>query len=96
MTLNFEQALALAKKKLIQFEEPEYELIIMLEQTITRPYGWIFFYDSKKFIETGDFSYAIAGNLPFLVDIHGNIHESKPLFDIDTSVLEFDKRIGNM
>lgn len=30
--------------------------------------GWFFCYDSKEFVETGEFSARLAGNAPFLID----------------------------
>jgi Immunity protein 35 len=31
-------------------------------------FGWLYFYDSSKHVETGDVSYALAGNAPLIVD----------------------------
>src|SRR5262245_31317707 len=42
-------------------------LVLLHAHTIEKPYGWIFFYNSKGWLETGDTKYAIAGNAPFLV-----------------------------
>ncbi|MFN4362481.1 YrhB domain-containing protein [Chryseobacterium hispalense] len=44
------------------------ELLIGDEETIKKPYGNIYFYTSKKWYETGDDRYAVAGNAPFLVE----------------------------
>ena len=35
--------------------------------TVRKPYGWIFFYDSRRHIETGSIMDAIAGNGPVVV-----------------------------
>ena len=43
-------------------------LIIGHDHTIKKSYGQVFFYNSKKFIETNNFEYALAGNAPFLVE----------------------------
>lgn len=52
----------------------EDNFIIINEATIKKPYGSIFFYTSKKFYETNDDRYALAGNAPFLVENEsGNI-----------------------
>jgi len=47
---------------------PDDELIIVDEATIERPWGWVFFYTSKKWKETGDIHYAIAGNAPVIIE----------------------------
>ncbi len=44
------------------------ELVLVEEETLDCEFGWVFFYDSKKHIETLDFKYAIAGNAPLLVN----------------------------
>jgi hypothetical protein len=45
----------------------EDELVILDEHTIERPYGWVFFYDSRGYLETGELSRMLAGNAPVLV-----------------------------
>ena len=44
------------------------ELIVVDEATIEKDYGWVFFYTSRRFIETGDICYMVAGNGPIFVD----------------------------
>lgn len=39
-----------------------------LERTRSLPYGWVFFYNSRRFFETGDILHALGGNAPFLVE----------------------------
>ncbi len=46
------------------YGEPEDSLIILEDSTIEKPYGWIFFYQSRTYLETGDASYMLAGNGP--------------------------------
>jgi hypothetical protein len=41
---------------------------IVLEATIAKPYGWIFFYESKEFLDGGAISVALAGNAPIVVN----------------------------
>ena len=40
---------------------------IVRELTVAKPYGWIFFYESKQFLDTGDDLTALVGNAPILV-----------------------------
>lgn len=42
--------------------------MILDELTIDRAWGWVFFYTSRTWHETGDFRYAVAGNAPILVE----------------------------
>lgn len=48
--------------------KPDNPLIVMDEHTITKEYGWVFFYNSRKFLETGDLNEALGGNAPIIVD----------------------------
>lgn len=51
------------------------ELLLLDEHTIEEDFGWVFFYTSKLYYETGDFRYALAGNAPMIVDRRdGSIH----------------------
>jgi hypothetical protein len=41
---------------------------IIREATIAKPYGWIFFYQSNEFLDSGTPSAMLAGNAPIIVD----------------------------
>jgi hypothetical protein len=43
-------------------------LVINEEKTIDTEFGWIFFYNSKKFLETKNPIYRVAGNGPIFVN----------------------------
>ena len=47
---------------------PDDEIIIIDEATIEKPWGWVFFFSSKQWMETNDTKYAIAGNAPIIVE----------------------------
>jgi hypothetical protein len=46
---------------------------VLFEHTIQKPYGWIFFYNTKEWIATGDPNYSLVGNAPIIVGIDGEI-----------------------
>ena len=65
------------------------ELMLIEASTMERNFGWVFFYDSKNRIETGDFRYAIAGNAPIVITrSDGAIHETGTALPLE-SYLEF-------
>jgi hypothetical protein len=66
--LRKSEALELVSKQLEQDSSPDLEFVVADENTIERPFGWIFFYDSEKFLETGMDIYRIAGNGPVFVN----------------------------
>jgi hypothetical protein len=47
---------------------PAEECVILEEYTIVKPYGWIFFYNSRQFVETKNWLYALGGNGPAVVE----------------------------
>jgi len=68
-TLTKDQASELVKKELLQKESNDSGVLVIVDDsTIEREWGWVFFYNNKKYLETGDFSYALAGNAPMIVN----------------------------
>jgi hypothetical protein len=47
-------------------DRPKHQLAIVEEREFE--FGWMFFYNTKKFAETGDHLYALGGNAPLIVD----------------------------
>ncbi len=43
------------------------ELAFYEEHCVEKPYGWILYYNTKQFIETGNILYALGGNGPLVV-----------------------------
>ena len=43
-------------------------MAILHEHTIAKPYGWVFFYQSRAFVEGKNKNDRLSGNHPFLVD----------------------------
>ena len=44
------------------------ELCLQPEKTLTTDVGWVYFYDSREFVETGNPKTALIGNAPLLID----------------------------
>jgi len=67
------------------------ELIIIDDLTIEKDYGWIFFYNSKRYLETEDISYLIAGNSPILVEKeNGSLYELGTAFPVDEYIKQYE------
>ena len=44
------------------------ELVVLVDSTIERDWGWVFYYNSALFLESGNISDALAGNSPYIVN----------------------------
>jgi hypothetical protein len=40
--------------------------VVLEDSTLDRPYGWVFFYQSRAYVETGDKMQAFFGNAPII------------------------------
>ena len=64
---TFQVARTLAESWVRAMSEVDAELV--KDATIARPYGWVFFYQSRAHLQNpSDFSSALVGNAPILVD----------------------------
>lgn len=59
--------------------------------TLAKPYGWVFFYQSRPAVETGDAGRRLSGNYPFLVDrLNGRVIPVGPFYREDLAKYERD------
>ena len=71
------------------------EPIIFDEHTIERDWGWVFFWGSRKFEETQDFKYALAGNAPILVKcVDGSAHFTTTAIPVEEYLEENADELG--
>jgi hypothetical protein len=58
----------------------------------TRTYGWIFFYESKKYIETGNILDCLLGSATFLITKEGQLYDYyiDPYKSFKESIQEFE------
>ena len=67
--LDFETAKKIVEEQInLSYNADGDELVVLEEETIQKEYGWIFFYTSRRFIETGDFNHMVVGNAPIIVN----------------------------
>ncbi|MES2569523.1 MAG: YrhB domain-containing protein [Verrucomicrobiota bacterium] len=65
--LTLEQAKAKVVESLKE-ADANHNCIVIDEFTEIYPFGWIFFYQSREFVETGREEFELFGNAPYLVD----------------------------
>src|SRR5690349_12981033 len=50
------------------------DVVILVDETLEMDFGWVFFYQSKAYLE-GDVASMLVGNAPLIVDRHdGSVH----------------------
>ena len=76
-------------------EDDTVKLVILDEHTIADDFGWVFFYESKAYLDTGNSSKALAGNGPLLVSrLDGSVHVTGTSRPIEFYIENF-KRSGD-
>lgn len=71
MPVNYQQAVSIAQDYLKQQPNQMAEyggLALKLAATIEKSYGWVFFYNTRRFLETGEFLARLGGNAPILIE----------------------------
>jgi hypothetical protein len=70
-------------------------LVILDALTLTEDFGWIFFYESKEHLETGDPMKSLLGNAALIVSrSDGKLHETGTAEPIEVYIENF-KRSGD-
>lgn len=63
--------------------------------TIIKPYGWVFFYNTRRYAETGDVLYALGGNGPVVVEREtGRMSHLGTLHVAEQSIAAFESNHG--
>lgn len=70
MAISQSEARALALREIAACVDADVgdEVVILDEYTLERPYGWVFFYNSREFVATGNPLQGLAGNAPLIVN----------------------------
>ncbi|MBB3194088.1 YrhB domain-containing protein [Roseateles terrae] len=88
------------QRVVIQLGRPEWlspddEWVVIDEATIEKPWGWVFFYTSKLWQETGEVQHAVGGNAPLIVERKaGRILATGTAYAIEHYIANYE-RSGN-
>jgi hypothetical protein len=82
---NVEDALRLVEEYLRRkYAHKPYELVVMKSLTREEDFGWVFFFNTRQFAETGDMNFALGGNTPLIVDREtGELHVTGTAHPVD-------------
>jgi len=64
---------------------------VCITEVLERPFGWVFYYNSKRFVETGDDKFRRIGNYPVLVDRHSCTLHPTGLGNIEDYIERYEK-----
>lgn len=73
-------------------EKPK--LIVADKQTIEKEWGWVFFYGTSEYLESGNFDEGLVGNAPYIVNKNtGEIIETGTAYDIEHYIKEYESKL---
>ncbi|WP_293267921.1 YrhB domain-containing protein [Neptunomonas sp.] len=88
--MNIDEAKSLVLKELSKDES--LNLMILEDETIEKSWGWVFFYQTKEYVETGDFRFMLGGNAPYIVNRNtGQITETGTAYEIEHYIAEYEQ-----
>lgn len=77
------------------YDEVDDSLVVLDGETIEKSYGWVLFYQSRTFVESGNWSFALAGNGPLVVlASDGSIHALGSANPPEEEILAFERTAG--
>jgi hypothetical protein len=86
------EAEQVAREHLRTTVDPELEPVLLDEETLERNFGWVFFYQSKRYLETGEIRDALAGNAPLVVTkADGRIHITGTAYPVEHYLERFEE-----
>jgi hypothetical protein len=68
--------------------------VVIESQTIDKPYGWVFFYQSRAFAESGRITEAYAGNAPLIFNrVFCEYHVTGTAKPIEQYIEEYERAL---
>ena len=68
---------------------------LLEEETMHLDFGWVFFYQSREYLRSGNLSYALAGNAPIIIDRQtGQINETGTAYSVDYYIEKYKAKSG--
>ena len=94
-SITYDEALATITKRIDELsQEVEEPLVIVDENLIEKPFGWVFFYNSKKFIDSGEAKYMLMGNAPFIFNrFTGEVVVTGTAYPIEKYISLYEKNL---
>ena len=77
-------------------DPPEGDVSVVVDNaTVEKPWGWVFFYQSRHFLETGDNSSRLAGNAPIIVNARTGVAiVTGTAYPVELYIAEYEREHG--
>jgi len=70
------------------------DVVILDERTIEKDWGWVFFYQSRRFVEANRFEDMLVGNGPYLVNrFDGSVHGTDTHHPIECYIQRYERQL---
>lgn len=71
------------------------DIELLEEETMHLDFGWVFFYQLREYLQSGNLSHALAGNAPIIVDRQtGQISVTGTAYSIEYYIEEYKAKNG--
>jgi Immunity protein 35 len=89
------QAQAAAESHITQLADSDLPFAILESETIELSLGWVFFYQSRRYLENHNPSEALAGNAPLIVDrLTGQVTETGTAYPLEYYLMQYETARG--
>ena len=94
--ISYEEAMTILNRELATVTEKSgIEVVVVDARTVERDFGWVFRYESRKALETGDVKEAISGNGPIVVDRHsGRLRRFGSLVSTERAISQYEAEVA--
>jgi hypothetical protein len=91
-----EEARSLVEAMIAEVDLPEDDVAVIIDAaTIEKDWGWVFFYESRRFLETGNHSSRLAGNAPIIVNARtGAAAHTGTAYPVEHYITEYEREHG--
>jgi hypothetical protein len=92
--IDRDTAQRIAAEEIARMKPPEGDQITLDDAaTIERPFGWVFFYTSRRYEQTKEVSNMLFGNAPFIVDRRdGSVHYTGTGRPVERYIAEYESK----
>ncbi len=70
------------------------DCVVLEDETLEKEWGWVFFYQSKAYVDTGDFGDMLAGNAPIIVNCNtGELVHTGAAQELEQYIKEYESTL---